>query len=266
MLDLQDHVARADLLVGQRLGDRVHRSARHAAAQPRQPRLGRALGEARLEDRPPGRPCARGDRRRWRSGRHAPSSGSSSASTQRLPELRLVAEDDDPAVARGEVLRRHQRLVAGVGDAVRLPGRFSVQMAKYESMLTAVSSSETSMSRPTPLRCASHSPASSARHRDVAAREVHDRDAALPRRPVRLAGDRHPAGVALDQVVERRLGGPRAGGPEAGERAADDGRIDRRGARRRSGRAWPAGRRAGCCRRRGRRARGRAGPPGRRDA
>ena len=37
--------------------------------------------------------------------------------------------------------------------------RLSVQIAKYDSMLTAVSSRAMSMSRPTPLRCASHSPA-----------------------------------------------------------------------------------------------------------
>ncbi len=66
-----------------------------------------------------------------------------------------------------------------------------------------------------------------AEHRGVAAREVDHRDAALARRPVGLAGDRHVPGVALDQVVVGGLGGARAGHAEARERAADDRRVDR---------------------------------------
>ena len=83
------------------------------------------------------------------------------------------------------------------------------------------------MSRPTPRALRVQEPDHEADHRGVAAGEVDDRHAALARRPVGLAGDRHPAGVALDQIVEGGLGGARPGGAEAGERAADHARVDR---------------------------------------
>ena len=78
-------------------------------------------------------------------------------------------------------------------------------------MLTAVSSNEMSTSRPDPGALGVEEPHHQADHRGVAAREVDHRDAALARRAVGLAGHRHVARVALDQVVEGGLGRARAG-------------------------------------------------------
>ena len=60
-------------------------------------------------------------------------------------------------------------------------------------------------------------------HGGVAAREVDDGDAALARRPVGLAGDRHVARVALDQVVVGRAR-PRAA-PSCRSRSASSRRC-----------------------------------------
>ena len=49
---------------------------------------------------------------------------------ERPPELLLVAEDDDPAVTRPEVLRGHERLVPESATRSGVQSRFSVQIAK----------------------------------------------------------------------------------------------------------------------------------------
>jgi len=63
--------------------------------------------------------------------------------------------------------------------------------------------------------------------REDAAREIHDRDAALGRRRVGFARDAHEAGIRLEEIVVSGLPDTRAGPPEARERAADDPRVDR---------------------------------------
>ena len=60
----------------------------------------------------------------------------------------------------------------------------------------------------------------------VAAGEVDERQPALRRRPVGLAGQAHPAGEPLHHVVVAALGRPRPGHAEARQRAADDPRVD----------------------------------------
>jgi hypothetical protein len=225
MLDLDDHAPRAHLLVRERLGDRVDGGAGDAATQAREPLGRRALGEARLEDR----------HQRVLVGEAGGEGGEARIATdlgqlhrvhEALPELLLVAEDDDPAVARGKVLRGYQRLVAGVGHAIGLPvavqrpdrevGQHAHRGVEQRDVDVAPDAGALGVPQPGQQRG----------HRGVAAGEVHDRHAALARRPVGLAGDRHPARIALDQVVEGGLGRPGAGGAEAGQRAADDGGID----------------------------------------
>ncbi len=59
-----------------------------------------------------------------------------------------------------------------------------------------------------------------------AGKDIGDRDACLHRLPVRLAGDRHEAGHALDNIVVARESGIGTGLAEAGNRTIDQSRID----------------------------------------
>ncbi len=120
VVDFEDHLARPHLLVVERLRHGIHGRARHVTAQEGQPFGGRLLLEARGQD---------GDQLRLvgealgkaREARVRGEVGQFEAGHQGLPELVLVAEDHDPAVLGAEVLGRHERLVAGAGDALGLP-------------------------------------------------------------------------------------------------------------------------------------------------
>jgi len=225
VLDLEDHLSRADLLVFERLRHRVHGRARHMAPQETQP-VGRGLlGEAQLED---------GDQLRLvgealgEAGEAQVLSelGQLHALDQRLPELFLIAKDHDPAVPGRKVLGRHEGLVAGIGNPLRLP--IAVERPDREVGEHAhrrVQERDVYVP-PCPRTLGVEEPDHEAEHAGIAAREVDDADAALAGRAVGLTRDPHVARVALDEVVEARLARARPRRAEAAQRAADDARVD----------------------------------------
>src|SRR5215470_15999504 len=224
MLDLDDHLARTYLLVLEGLRHGVDGRAWHVAAEEAEPRSRRLLREARLEDLDQLRLVseALGEAREPRI---LSELGQLHPLDESLPELVLVAEDDDPPVTRGEVLSRDESLVAGIRDALRLP--VAVQCPDGEVGEHAHCGVEEGHVHVAPhagalrLEEADHE----AEHPRVAAREIDDADPALAGRAVRLPGDAHVACVALDQVVETRLAGSRPVASKAAQRAAHDARV-----------------------------------------
>src|SRR5215470_17095347 len=220
MLDLDDHLAGAYLLVLEGLRHGIDGSAWHVAAEEAEPRSRRLLREARLEDLDQLRLVgeALGEAREPRI---IDELRQLHPLDESLPELVLVAEDDDPPVPRGEVLSGNEGLVARVRDALRLP--VTVQRPDGKVGQHAHRGVEEGH-----VHIAPHAGAlrlEEADHPRVAAREVDDADSALAGRAVRLAGDAHVACVALDQVVEARFAGSRPTAPETAQRAAHDARV-----------------------------------------
>ena len=185
------------------------------------------------------------------------SAGTLEALDQPLPELLLHAHDDEPAVGGAEASGSARGSDARpAGGAAGCQSRLSVQIGQVvQHRDGGVEQRDVDVAadagRPRAMQ-ADHQ----RQRRQDAAGEVDDRDAALGRRRVRLAGDAHEAGVGLQQVVVGRLAAARTGAAEAGERAADDARVDVAQARRSRARASRGGRRAGCCRPRRRARRG----------
>src|SRR6266704_3404581 len=132
-----------------------------------------------------------------------------------LPELVLVAEDDDPAVPRGKVLGRHEGLMPGIGDALRLPlavERPDREVGEHAHRRVEEGDVDVPPSaRPLGVEETDHEPD----HARIAAREVDDADSALSGWAVGLARNPHVARVALDQIVEAGLARPRRRRPEA---------------------------------------------------
>src|SRR5215470_15283583 len=224
MLHLDDHLARAYLLVLEGLRHGIDGSAWHVAAEEAEPRSRRLLREARLEDLDQLRLVgeALGEAREPRI---IDELRQLHPLDESLPELVLVAEDDDPPVPRGEVLSGNEGLVARVRDGLGLP--VAVQRPDGKVGEHAHRGVEEGHVHIAPhagalrLEEADHE----AEHPRVAAREVDDAHPALAGRAVRLAGDAHVACVALDQVIEARLAGSRPTAPETAQRAAHDARV-----------------------------------------
>src|SRR5215468_770739 len=224
MLDLDDHLAGAHLLVREGLRHGIDGRAWHVAAEQAEPLRGRLLREACLEDLDQLRLVgeALGEAREPRI---LGQLGQLHPLDESLPELVLVAEDDDPPVPCREVLSGNEGLVPRVRDALGLPVAVQRPDGKVgEHAHRGVEEGH--------LYLAAHAGAlrleesdHKAEHPRVASREVDDADSALAGRPVRLTGDAHVACVALDQVVEARLTGSRPIASEAAQRAAHDARV-----------------------------------------
>ena len=178
----------------------------------------RELGDARLAMRAP-----RGHRREARVAGHP---AQAELGAQQIEELVLGTGDHDPAVGGGEVLERDDRRMGGARHALRLPAPREVPRrhvhveihGRLEQGDVAVAADAVAPRAPQ----AAHE----GQCGGVARRHVDEREPGLDGRAVGLAGERHPAGVALQDVVVAALGCARTGHPEPRERAAHDGRID----------------------------------------
>src|SRR5581483_6136539 len=207
-------------------GNLVHRRARNPGrAEHGQPLRGRPLGEGGVEDLEQlvAVPVAGGEVGEALVVREL---GPAERLAQPLPELLLRTGDDDPAVGRREVLKRHDRRVRRVGPARRdVPARRRPRADVHQLVEGGIEQRDVTVAADAVAARAPEAAEDGDRRR-VPTGQVDERQAALRRRPFRVAREAHPAGEALHHVVVAALLRARPGHAEPGQRAAHDARVD----------------------------------------
>ena len=192
-------------------------------AQHLQPFLARAAAEDLVEDRREllAAPIAVGEGRELLGEVRSPD-----RAAEQRPELLLRTGDDDPAVRGLEVLERDDRRMRRVAPPRRdIAARGRPGADVHQLVQGRVEQRDVAVATDTVAACTPEAGQHGDRRR-IAAGQVDEREAALGRRAVRVAGQAHPPCEPLHHVVVAALGGARPGHAEARERAADDPRVD----------------------------------------